>query len=286
MIGAERLKRISERLCTEHVVSIASLSNELKVSEMTIRRDLRQLEMMGLCRRTHGGAVSLRGLLVQDMPYSEREYLYVAEKVAIGHAAAELVKEGETIAIDAGTTTAQMAAALVGRQNITVITNSLRVLNHLCNSPGITVISTGGSVSTAVNEEPGRADPCLVGPLAEATLRRFRPNKAFMGTTGLTITDGLSNSVIEQAELKRLMMELSAEVILLADHSKFGRVASAIAGPVTMLHRVITDSGISPQMKRALEELGIEVIVVEPAKDVLVVPGFVAAQGDVEKRDR
>ncbi|MBC7233989.1 MAG: DeoR/GlpR transcriptional regulator [Chloroflexi bacterium] len=279
MIGAERLRRISERLSAEHVVSIASLSKALGVSEMTIRRDLMQLEKMGLCRRTHGGAVSTHGTLTRDIDYRQREQLHVAEKVAIGRAAAAMVQEGETIAIDAGTTTAQLAAALKGRRNIMVITNSLRVLDQLCDSPGITLISTGGTVAPAMDGEFGHGDHFLVGPLAEATLRRFRPNKAFMGTTGLTITDGLSNSVIEQAELKRLMMELSAEVILLADHSKFGRVASAIAGPVTMLHRVITDSGISPQMKRALEELGIEVIVVEPAKDVLVVPGFVAAQG-------
>lgn len=269
MIAAQRLHQISEQLRILHVVSIASLSKVFGVSEMTIRRDLMQLEKMGLCRRTHGGAVSTHGVLTRDIDYRQREQLHVAEKIAIGRAAAVMVQEGETIAIDAGTTTAQLAVSLKGRRNITVITNSLRVLDQLCDSPGITLISTGGTVAPAMDGEFGHGDHFLVGPLAEATLRRFRPNKAFMGTTGLTITDGLTNSVIEQAELKRLMMELSAEVILLADHSKFGRVASSVAGPVTLLHRVITDSGISPEMKRALEERGIEVIVVEPAEDVL-----------------
>ena len=276
--AAQRLQQIAEQLRSQHVVSIASLSKALGASEMTIRRDLMRLEKMGLCRRTHGGAVSTHGILARDIDYRQREQLHVAEKVAIGRAAAAMVQEGETIAIDAGTTTAQLAVALKGRRNITVITNSLRVLDQLCDSPGITLISTGGTVAPAMDGEFGHGDHFLVGSLAEATLRRFRPHKAFMGTTGITITDGLSNSLIEQAELKRLMMELSAEVILLADHSKFGRVASSIAGPVTLLHRVITDTGIPSQMKGALEELGIEVIVVEPAEDVLLSPRFVAAQ--------
>lgn len=270
MIAAERLQRISERLHTEHVVSIADLSTWLGVSEMTVRRDLIRLEELGLCRRTHGGAVSMHATLVQDTPYTERELQHVAEKVAIGRAAAALVKEGDTIAIDSGSTTMQFAAALRGQKNVTVVTNSMRVLNQLCDAAGITVISTGGTVSTTLRPDLGHGDPFLVGPLAEATLRRFRPSKAFMGTVGLTIADGLSNGMLEQAELKRIIMEVSAEVTLLTDHSKFGQVSSAVAGPVTMLQRVITDTGIAPSMRRALEELGIEVIVVEPATDVSV----------------
>jgi len=98
-------------------------------------------------------------------------------------------------------------------------------------------------------------------------MRRFRPSKAFMATTGLTIADGLTNSMLAQAELKRVMIEVSSEVILLTDHTKFGQVASSVVGPVTLLHKVVTDQGISPQMRHALEELGIEVIAVETAAE-------------------
>jgi DeoR family fructose operon transcriptional repressor len=262
VIAAERLRMIREWLLQEHVVSTSTLSRRLGVSEMTVRRDLRQLEQMHLCHRTHGGAVAVHGLSVQDMPYNQREALNVAEKVAIGRAAAALVLDGETIAIDSGTTAAHMAAALRNRQSITVVTNSLLVLNHLFDAQGITVICTGGILSSALNQQPGRDDPCLVGPLAEATIRRFRPSKAFMATTGLTIADGLTNGVLSQAEVKRAMIEVSSEVILLADHTKFGQVASSVVGPVTLVHRVITDQGISPQMCLALQELGIEVTVV------------------------
>lgn len=268
LIRAERLQRIQDQLRAEHFVSLSNLSALLGVSEMTIRRDLIRLERMGLCRRTRGGAASLHGVLARDTHYSERELLNVAEKMAIGRAAAELVQDGETIAIDAGTTTAHLAAALKDRRNITVITNSLRVLDQLCDSPGIKLISTGGTVSPADSGKLGHGDHFLVGPLAEAGMQRFRPSKAFLGTIGCTLADGLSNSVLEQSQIKRVMMEVSAEVILLADHTKFGRVASSIVGPVTLLNRIITDTGIVPRIKEALERQGIEVITVESAREV------------------
>jgi DeoR/GlpR family transcriptional regulator of sugar metabolism len=273
VIRAERLQRIQDQLRAEHFVSISGLSVLLDVSEMTIRRDLTRLERMGLCRRTRGGAVSLHGVLARDTHYSQREQLNVAEKMAIGRAAAELVPDGETIAIDAGTTTAQLAAALKDGRDLTVITNSLRVLDQLCDSPGIKLISTGGTVSPLGTGELGHGDRFLVGPLAEAGMRRFRPSSAFMGTTGCTLADGLSNSVLEQSQIKRLMIDVSAEVILLADHTKFGRVAASIVGPVTLVNRIITDTRIVPRIREALERQGIEVITVRPASDVPVDAG-------------
>jgi len=228
---------------------------------------LSQLEAAGFCRRTRGGAVAVRSTLVRELHYSQREVLHVAEKMAIGRAAAELVRDGDTIFVDPGTTTLHMAVALRERRNITVITNSLRVLDQLCESPGISLISTGGAVTPALEGPLGHGDHFLVGPLAEATIRRFRPTKAFVATPGVTIADGLSTAVLEQTELSRLAMELSAEVILLADSSKFGSVAVSIIGPITLLDRVITDSGLSPNMRHALEEVGLTVTVVEPATE-------------------
>lgn len=268
MIVAERLQRISELLRTEHVVTTSKLSKKLGVSEMSVRRDLARLEKMGICRRTHGGAITVGGTFVRDVPYSEREQQHVSEKKAIANYAAALVGEGETIALDGGTTTGQMAVALKDRKNITVVTNALRVLNQLSDSRDLTVVSTGGTISRSINEKPGYGDPCLVGPLAEATMRRFRPSKAFMATTGLTIPDGLSNEVMDQATMKQVMIESSAEIIMLADHSKFGHVASSIVGPVTLINRLITDTGIPQELKRALEKLGIDVIVVEPIEEI------------------
>jgi DeoR/GlpR family transcriptional regulator of sugar metabolism len=273
MIAAERLRRIGQMLRSEQVVSTAKLSETLEVSKMTIRRDFRHLEKMGLCRLTHGGAVAVGGTLVDDIPYSRRAQMYVEEKRAIGLRAASMVEEGETIAIDGGTTTSCMAAALRDRRDITIITNSLRVLNELSEARGLTVISTGGTMSTAFYERPGHADPCLVGPLAEMNMHRFRPSKAFMATTGLSIADGLSNGVVDQATMKQVMIESSREIILLADHSKFGQVASSIVGPLTLVDRIVTDVGVPLESRRAVESLGIEVIVVDPLKETTLLSG-------------
>jgi len=264
VIAAERLRRIGDLLLEDQFVSILSLSQMLGVSPMTIRRDLKRLEGMGICERTHGGAVARGATFVRDIPYNARESLFVEEKATIGRRAAQMVQEGETIAIDGGTTTVHMAAALRARQNITVITNSLHVMNQLSDSRGITVISTGGTLSTAMHEEPGQGDPCLVGPLAEANMRRFRPSKAFMATTGITLADGLSNEVLEQATMKLAMIESCAQVILLADHTKFGHVAASIVGPVSLVHQIVVDSGLPDDQRRAFEQAGVEVIKVEP----------------------
>jgi len=271
MIVAERLQTISELLRAEHVVSTEKLSKLLDVSTMSIRRDLARLEKMGVCRRTHGGAISEVGTFVQDVPYSTREQRYVAEKRAIAYIAASLVNEGDTIALDGGTTTGHMAVALKDRRNITIITNALRVLNLLSDSRDLTVVSTGGTLSRSIYEKPGYGDPCLVGPLAEATMSRFRPIKAFMATTGFTISDGLSNELMDQATMKQAMIESSSDVILLADNSKFGHVASSIIGPATLIDQLITDTGISEDLKRAIEKLGIEVMVVDPMDEAHLV---------------
>ena len=266
MIAAERLQQIIEILRTEHVVSTKRLSEILGVSSMTARRDLLKLETMGICTRTHGGAIAVGRSVVQDTPYDERQLLYVMEKRAIGRVAAQMVEEGETIALDSGTTTARMAKVLRDKRNITVVTNSVLVLLELSDCSEIRVISTAGTLSRAMFEDPGSSDPCLVGPLAENTMRLFRPTKAFMGTTGIDLTDGLSNSVMDQATMKRTMMEVSADVILLADHSKFGHVASSIVGPITLINRIITDTGMHPDFERELQDVGIEVIKVEPVE--------------------
>lgn len=264
MIAAERLDYIIEKLRSEHIVSIQVLSAKLGVTPMTIRRDILQLEEMGLCQRTHGGAISTSRPILSDTPYDQRELLYVNEKQAIARKAAEMVNEGDTIAIDSGTTTFHFAQALKDKKNITVITNSVYVLTELYDSWQINVISCAGILSRSNLTDKEHGDPCLVGPLAEMIMHRFRPQKAFIGTTSLSLVDGLSNSVVDQASMKQAMIEVSSEVILLADHSKFGHVSSAIVGPVTLVDYLITDSGISDEFEKRITELGVKVIKVNP----------------------
>jgi DeoR family fructose operon transcriptional repressor len=270
MLAAERLERITRLIRQRRTVSIAELSEMFGASEATIRRDLTKLEERGLLRRTYGGAVSLHSSAL-DAPFSVRAQQQVAEKQAIALAAAELVSEGETIVLDAGTTTAQLARVLRHRRNLTIITNSERVMNELYDCDGVTVIVTGG-VLLPFGELPGQGDVCMVGPVAEATLRRFRPAKAFLGVAGVTIAEGMSNTNLPQAQIKQLMSDISEQVVLLTDHTKFGRVSYSIVAPVEVVDVVITDSGIKAEDRKALEEQGIEVIVVEPVAEVMPVP--------------
>jgi len=264
MIAAERLENIISQLREKHVVSTLKLSAQLNVTAMTIRRDLVQLEYMGFCKRTHGGAIALGRPVLQETPYTERELLCVLEKIAIAKQAFNLINEGETIALDSGTTTLQLAKLLKEKRNITVLTNSVHAILELYGCRDVRVISTAGFLSNATYAGEGKGDPCFVGPLAEETLKRFRPTKAFIGTSGLTVTDGISNSVIDEATMKRAMIDVASEVILLADHTKFGHTAASIVGPVTLIDSLITDNQITKDFEDSLTEMGVNVIKVNP----------------------
>jgi DeoR/GlpR family transcriptional regulator of sugar metabolism len=140
-------------------------------------------------------------------------------------------------------------------------------MNELYDCSGVTVVVSGGEVRP-LSGLPAKGDICMVGPIAEEVLRRFRPSKAFLGTAGITVREGMSNTNLPQSQIKRLMAQISEETILLTDHTKFGHVSYSIVAPVDVLDKVITDSGISPEDKAALEERGIEVIVVEPFPNI------------------
>jgi DeoR family fructose operon transcriptional repressor len=233
-------------------------------SEATIRRDLTMLERQGLVERTHGGAVS-RYFPSLNAPFPVRDQ--VPEKKAIAVAAAELVSDDETIVLDAGTTTAQLARALVKHRNLTVITNSTRVMNELYGREGVVVIVTGGELLT-LHELSQEDDSIMTGSVAEAALRRFRPSKVFLSTAGITLSDGLTTASLPQAQIKQLMIEISTEVILLTDSSKFGRVSYSVVAPVDVLDRIITDSSIKPADQAALESRGIDLIVAEAMPEI------------------
>jgi DeoR family fructose operon transcriptional repressor len=247
-------------------VSIAELSEMYDASEATIRRDLTKLEERGLVKRTYGGAISLYASSL-DAPVSVRELHRVPEKRAIALAAADTVCDGETIVLDAGTTTAQLARALRNHRKLTVVTNSGQVMSELYDCDGVNVIATGG-VLLPLGDASQQGDMIMTGPVAEATLRRFRPSKTFLGTAGITLAEGMTNTNLPQAQIKQLMAEISDEVILLTDCSKFGHVSYSIVAPVDVLDKIITDDCIKAEDRAALEERGVEVITVEPLPDI------------------
>jgi DeoR family transcriptional regulator of aga operon len=182
-------------------------------------------------------------------------------KRAIGAAGARLVNQGDTIILDSGLSAAHLAAALRGRHDITVITNSLRVLDALSDEPGITLVSTGGVL------RPGSR--ALTGAGAEASFRDLRADKVFLSGTGFNLSFGLSTMSLSEAAVKQAMLAASREAFLLVDHTKIGVESLVKVAPAESIERLITDPGISPHDRLAFTQRGIEVTIAgEAGKEV------------------
>ena len=275
MLAEERRSKIQEKLARQSSVTIAELVEAFGTSEMTIRRDLDELEARGVCQRIYGGALSLRVHEYPTVgnnsypPYALREQTCAPEKIAIARRAAALVRPGDTIVIDSGTTAAHLAYALRTVSPCTGISNSISVLAQLYDVTSISLISPGGTLSLEGSLAPGGGDMSFVGPVTAAALRGFRADRAFIGTSGLSVSDGISNVGLFQAEIKRIMIEIAEEVILITDHSKFGRVSGFIVSGMERFHKVITDVRAPASDVDRLRAMGIEVIVVEPLQETV-----------------
>lgn len=253
MYGEERKLIILEYVQQHSRASVQELSQHLQVSESTIRRDLKELEDVKLLNRTHGGAISLQGVNFEPT-YREKEDKFRREKEAIARKAVELIEEGDTILLDSGTTTFHLAQELKSFSRLTVVTNSLILAEELEGVPGIEVLVTGGSLR--------RETLALVGPIAEQALDRVRVDKAFIATNGVDLTEGLTTPNLIEAATKTKMIKAAKQVILLADHSKVGKVSFAKFAEVTEIQKCIIDHGAAENIVKEMRKLGIEVQVV------------------------
>ncbi len=232
-------------------VLVEHLADEFAVSATTIRNDLNELAREGLVVRAHGGAIR-SGLAALDKALLEKQKLHPEQKAAIARKAASMVQDGQTIILDAGSTTAELARALKSKRNLTVITHALHIAWELCDAPGIEVILTGGTLRQSARS--------MVGPLAEATLQRLTAEIAFIGVDGIDPEFGFTTPVLAEASLNQQMIRISREVVVVADSSKFGQRSLAVVCKPRDVKKVITDSGVSPEHRRALELLGVEVL--------------------------
>jgi DeoR/GlpR family transcriptional regulator of sugar metabolism len=253
MLNPQREQKILHHLRTNSSVRVVELSEMFGVSEVTIRRDLQKLQENGKIRRVHGGAVVLEKA-APEPPVILRTGEQASEKRRIGAAAAALVEEGDTIFIGSGTTTEALALSLLGCQNITVITNSLIIINHLAQDSGISVISTGGVLRAS--------EFSFIGHLTEQALQELRPNKVFMGIRAIDLARGLTNDHMPEVSTDRVIIHSAPEVILLADHTKFSKVSTAFVAPLTVVHKIITDTGTPAAILTAILAEGIEVAAV------------------------
>lgn len=251
LFAEERQQAIQEQLRKRGKVTVEELTRAFRVSPPTIRADLARLEEQGVLRRTHGGAIGVENTLYEP-PYTERAVLRLTEKQAIGHAAVALVREGETLLLDAGTTCQEIARRLRDFRRLTVVTNSLTTAQTLSENEGIEVILIGGSV------QPHRH--ATLGALASRFLDPIQCDRAFVAMSGVHPEAGFTVIDFDAAQVKQKMLSHAREAVVVADSSKIGQIAFACVAPLSEADLLITDSSVTPDDLAALEEAGLRVL--------------------------
>jgi DeoR/GlpR family transcriptional regulator of sugar metabolism len=250
MLAAERRQRLTELIAKNGFASLLHLAQQLKASESTIRRDLESLAKRGLVRRTHGGA--MMATEAASVPaFEDRSRSCADQKRAIGVAAAALVADGETVLLDGGTTTFEVARALSGR-SVQVVTNSLPIANVLAGDRRVDLTIVGGYVYPRTG--------VAVGPLATRFLDSIRARRLVMSVAGITHR-GLFNSNALLVETELQMMGVVDEVIVVADHTKFGQQSLAFLCELGRVQRVVSDGQLSAQHRRMVQEAGLDLII-------------------------
>ncbi len=248
MLAEERRQKLLSLTAERGRARIAELAETFGVSEMTIHRDVQFLEQQGLVRKMHGGVAHVG---VQETPYRERIVQQHAQKQAIARTAANLIQPGATIYLSPGTTTTEIARALP-REGLTVITNSLPIAQELMGTTELEVVLTGGSVR--------RHAEALVGEAAEASIERMFINLAFIGVTGMDIEGGLTVYSESEARVLHQVLRAARKTVIVSDSSKWGKVMGPLVAPLSNVHTIITDSKLSVEAARYLEQHDVSVI--------------------------
>ena len=234
---------------------VADLARELGVSRVTVRADLEALERAGKLVRTRGGAL-LPERTRPELPLWESRRVHMKAKAAIGRRAAAMVKNGETLFVDVGSTTTEFARALSpDLRDLVVVTNALNIALMLEEHPGIRVIVTGGTLRALQHS--------LVNPFGTRILEELYADKAFLGANGIHPEAGVTNANVAEAEIKRLMIAHAKAAYVLADRSKLLRVATARIARLDEVTALITDRGADPEAVRAIEAAGLPVLLAD-----------------------
>jgi DeoR family transcriptional regulator of aga operon len=250
MLNEERRRAIVKILNREGRVLVTTLARQFKTSQVTIRKDLDILQSQGLAHRSHGGALLSEGVLDEDPTLREKEKLHHKEKLRIAAAAAGMVKEGQVVILDSGTTTTAIARALRGVRRLTIVTNAVNIAADLAGTD-VEVILTGGTLR--------KNSFSLVGPIAEEMLRYLHADTLFLGVDGFDVHYGLSTPNLLEAKVNRIMVEMAKRTVAVCDSSKFGRRSLSHIVPSSAVHEVITDHRIPRNDLRGLRDAGIEV---------------------------
>jgi DeoR/GlpR family transcriptional regulator of sugar metabolism len=252
MLAIQRRQKILELLTEDGSAKVTDLSRIFKISEVTIRQDLAKLEENGLISREHGGAY-LKSLSnqVQSLSFQHKENM--DKKARIGKKAIEFIDDGESIIIDSGSTTTEIAKNISDYQNLTVITNAVNIPIIIGGLPGITVLLTSGEFKAPTLS--------LTGQKAADFFEDLHVNKLFLATAGITLRAGLTYPSLSDLPVKKAMIEAADTIYLVADSTKLGKQALASLGALSLIHYLITDDNISSEQKEEFAKHGIEFII-------------------------
>lgn len=238
IFAEERQNKILEMLKLREKVLVNELCEEFSVSTATIRNDLNQLEKAGLLKRTHGGAMSATKATFEPTS-SEKLLKNYDKKQRIAECASKFIENGDTVAIDTGTTTYCLAELLLGKKNVTVVTTDIKIATLLESAEGISVVLAGGMLRKGFS--------CTIGAVTNSILSSFNVDKVFIASNAVSDSGDICTPDIEQAKVKQTLISMGSQVFLLADSSKFESHSFARFGNISEVDTVITDSGIDPK---------------------------------------
>jgi DeoR/GlpR family transcriptional regulator of sugar metabolism len=260
VLARQRQARILDEVRRRGGIRVSDLTTLLEVSDMTVRRDLEELDRRGLVHKVHGGAVPA-GNSAEEPGFAAKSARERVEKEAIAAAAATLVAPGQALAVSAGTTTRVLATALATIPGITVVTNSPRVADAFEQTAAAakqTVVLTGGL------RTPSDA---LVGPIADAAIRSLHADVLFLGVHGMDPVAGLTTPNLAEAETNRAFLGHARKVVVVADHTKWRTVGLASFGPLSCADVLVTDDGIDEEARRVLGETVGEMVMAPTGKE-------------------
>jgi DeoR family transcriptional regulator of aga operon len=253
MLSEERRRETLELLRNDGRVLVRELAKRFRTSLITIRKDLESLHHQGLIERTHGGALPVRTGALQDQSLQEKVRLHRQEKARIANAAVRMIRPGQVIILDSGTTTTAIARGCRQIRNLTVVTNGTNIAAELAGSE-VEVILTGGSLR--------KNSFSLVGPLAEESLRKLSADLLFLAVDGFDVGYGLTTPNQLEARVNRAMAEAARRTIVVCDSSKFGRRSLSLIMAISSVHETITDRNIPKRDLKSLREAEVEVTLV------------------------
>jgi len=250
--STDRQLQIVQLVEHQQRISVSDICTMFEISEATARRDLENLASAGKLQRVHGGAIALSPA-PPELPILQRQNDQADEKIRIGTAAAALVQAGETVFLGSGTTVLEAARALRGRRDLTILTNSLPVINALAGAEGVTLICLGGMLRAS--------EFSFIGHITEQALAEVRADKVFMGTRAISLEHGLTHEYLPETMTDRAILKAGREIIVLADHTKLGRAATVLLAPLMSIHTLVTDSGAPRDFIRAIQAKGLQVVI-------------------------